>query len=111
MNNEIKQHVLSIVEDLENGIELDSERVEELGYDGIMSGFDYLTDVLDIEWILNSDKTLKGARILVAFGGPNIWIDTVKQTVIGTWWGDSFTTNYDNDAMDIAGALEEFYHC
>lgn len=34
-------------------------------------------DVLDVEWILTSDKELKGARLLVAFGGLNIWIDTL----------------------------------
>lgn len=110
-NNELLNHVNSIVNDIENGIELDTDQAEEMGYEGVMSGLDYLTDVLDIEWILNNDKTYKGARVLVAFGGPNIWIDTVKRQVEGYWWGDTAILGYDNDEMRIDSALEELYNC
>ena len=104
-NKDLKNHVLSIVADIENG--MDSE--ENQGFN--MDGFEYLQDVLDIEWVLNSDKTYKGARVLVAFGGPNIWIDTIKKEVQGYWWGDSFISNYDHDEMGIDDALNELYNC
>ena len=52
---------------------------DELNHDGEqMSAFDYLQDVLEIEYIVNSKKEYLGARLLVAFGGPNIWVDTAK---------------------------------
>jgi len=75
------------------------------------SAFDYLSDVLDIEYIVNSKKEYLGARILVAFGGPNIWINTRTKQVEGYWWGDSSILSYENDAMDLDSALSELYNC
>ena len=75
-----------------------------------LDGFSYLQDVLDINWILNSDRTYKGARVLVAFGGPNIWIDTVTGEVEGAWWNDSYTERY-NDGIGLDEALEELFGC
>ena len=124
MTNSIKSHVLSIVADLENGARCESctECGADLGDSSVcpeceahnydrLSGFDYLADVLDINWILDSNREFKGARILVAFGGPNIWIDTDKQTVEGSWWGESFTASYTHDEMDIEGACAEVFGC
>ena len=39
------------------------------------NALDYLEDVLDINYYVDQKKEYLGARILVAFGGPNIWID------------------------------------
>jgi hypothetical protein len=111
MSDQIKSHVLSIINDLNNGYE-GWGTVNE--YDEPEDAFKYLEGALDINWILNSDKTLKGARLLVAFGGPNIWIDTVKGTVEGAWWGDSYTDTYNTDsefANELDEALESLYAC
>ena len=35
--------------------------------------------VLDIEWITNNDHTYKAARLLVTFGGPNVWVNLLDQ--------------------------------
>ena len=114
MNNEIKAHVLSIIETLENPPLLDSDQLEERGEgpneEIQMSGFEYLTDVLDVEWILNADKTLKGASLLVAFGGPNIYINTATSTVEGHWWGDSYSDGY-TDNMGLDDAVEDWWNC
>jgi hypothetical protein len=111
MSDQIKSHVLSIINDLNNGFDGYGEENEYGEYQG---AFEYLNDVLDINWILNSDRTLKGARLLVAFGGPNIWIDTSKGTVEGAWWGDSFTDTYNTDsdfARDLDESLETLFNC
>ena len=125
MANEIKSHVFSIVADLEQGrqcescaecganlhegnntcLECEHENCETL------SGFDYIADVLDVNWVLDSNREFLGARLLVAFGGPNVWIDTAKQTVEGHWWGDSFTASYNHDEMDVQGACFEWFSC
>ena len=76
-----------------------------------LSGFDYVSDALDVDWILEQRSEFKGARLLVAFGGPNIWIDTAKQTVEGHWGGDSFTASYLRDEMDIECACSEWFNC
>lgn len=124
MTQSVKSHVLSIVADIENGAkreycehcgaDLDKEQFcnecEEHS-DDCLGGFDYIADVLDVNWVLDSKREFKGARLLVAFGGPNIWIDTNTQTVEGHWWGDSFTVSYNSDAMDIEGACSEWFNC
>ena len=125
MTNDIKSHVLSIITDIENGVksescaecgadlhnETDCPECDHDNLDLAVSGFNYIADVLDINWILDSNREFKGARLLVAFGGPNIWIDTDKQTVEGHWWGDSFTASYFRDEMDIEGACSEWFNC
>ena len=76
---------------------------------------DFLEGVLDWEWIIASDKeTLLGARLLVAFGGPNIWIDTRKGLVEGYWWGSSAFASFDTDtdnARDLADYLNMIWDC
>jgi hypothetical protein len=101
----LKDHVLSIVNFLENGY-----LGEETNGEGDpLSAYDYLQDVLDINWILNNDKTYKGARLLVAFGGPNIWIDTNLEQVEGHWWGEKFICQYRHSdfAYELDEALEQ----
>lgn len=113
---QLREHVLSIVKDIENGLTIkrggDYEHLLEEGYENgdTMSGFDYLTDVLDIEYIIGSDKQYLGARILVCFGGPNIWINTRAQCVEGYWWGQSFTKSYHRDVMGVDDAVSELWN-
>lgn len=105
MSEQIKDHVLHIVNTLEN------EFSDELNQDGQeFNVSDYLTDCLDIEWILHSDKTFKGARVLVAGGGPNIWVNTVTNEVEGYWWGDKCIMSF-NDNVGLNEALSELFNC
>lgn len=112
-NDQLKNHVLSIVKTLEEGYK--SEGLDY--YDGqyeegeIIGGFDYLEGALDIQYIVNCEGEYLGARVLVAFGGPNIWIDTQKWIVEGSWWGDYFKGAYTADAMGIDDALSELWGC
>jgi len=115
--NDLQNQVLHIKETIENGItyadagmEIDAEAN---GYDStdIINGFDYLQDALDIQYIVDSNGEYLGARVLVAFGGPNIWIDTLNQRIEGAWWQDKFDAYYNDDAMDIDEALRELWNC
>ena len=82
------------------------EPKEEYGCEAI----DYLSDALDFRWIVQNDLLFIGARVLVAFGGPNIWIDTTTQKVEGYWWGDYAEASYQKDPMGLHDALENLYH-
>lgn len=73
------------------------------------NAYDYLSDALDIRWIVQNDLAFIGARVLVAFGGPNVWIDTTTQKVEGSWWGDYAEARYHNDPMGLNEALEDLY--
>ena len=114
MNNDLKNHVSDIVRTIENG--LDSIEREDEGQ-APMDGIEYLSDALDIEYIVsnhrnnNNEREVLGARILVAFGGPNIWINTRTKQVEGYWWNDSCTMSYDKDAFDLADAIETLWNC
>ena len=124
MTDKIKAHVLSIVRELEQGRQCesctecgadlyDSAACPECAHENpdTLNGFDYIADVLDVNWVLDANREFLGARLLVSFGGPNIWIDTAKQTVEGRWWGDSFTASYNHDEMDVQGACAEWFGC
>lgn len=52
------------------------------------SAMDYLNDVLDIHYLVNPDKSYRHARILISFGGPNVWIDTRTHELEVHWGGD-----------------------
>jgi hypothetical protein len=96
--SDIKNHVQEIADMLSNGFG------DEKNSDGEdFSAFDYLQDALDIEYIVNSKGDYLGARVLVTFGGPNIWVNTRTNTVEGHWWGDSASASFtDNIGLDDA---------
>jgi len=99
----LQNHVDSIAHDLDNG--LTNEEGEPV------HGFDYLEDVLDIQYIVTSEKQYIGARVLVAFGGPNIWINTQTKTIEGYWWDESAFASYYDDEIGLDEALEEIWNC
>lgn len=105
MTTELQKHVQHIADQLTNGFDDDLE-----GVDGEFNVYDYLESVLDVNWILNSDRSLRGAELLVAFGGPNIYVNTVTQTVKGYWGGDSATATF-LDSVDLDDAINTWFNC
>ena len=70
----------------------------------------FMEGVYDIEWITHNDKSYKAARLLVAGGGPNIWVNLQTNTVDGYWGCDKVTWGFvDNIGLD--DYLEEMYGC
>lgn len=85
---------------------------EDRGEYGEASGIDYLSDVLDIEYIVNSDRTYKAARVLIAFGGPNAWINTQTGNLEVAWWGEPVYRSLPSEFVrGLDDALEELYNC
>jgi len=106
--------------DLRNQVYMIAREVE-YGFDSVdydsedSPVMDWLEGVLDFQWIVSSDKqTLLGARLLVAFGGPNIWIDTSRGIVEGYWWQHSAFETFDTDtdnACELHDHLEMIWSC
>ena len=70
----------------------------------------WMEDVYDIEWITHNDHTYKAARLLVAGGGPTVWVNLLGNTVDGYWWGDHCKHGFvDNIGLD--DYLEEMHGC
>ena len=53
-----------------------------------LSIYDYFEDIYDIKYTIDDGGDYCAARIMVACGGPNIWIDTDAGAVVLRWWGD-----------------------
>ncbi len=100
--SDLKHHVLSIIKTIETGIDSDGNEIDVC---------DYMQDVLDIKYIINSDRSFKGARLLVTFGGPNIWVDTSTNMVEGYWWNEHYEFDYKTDALGLDDYCEEMWGC
>ena len=74
--------------------------------------YDYFSDMLDIDYVVNYRKEYKACRILVAFGGPNIYIDTFTGYVELYWWTNRAKYQLLSDTVNaIDEWAEEYYNC
>ncbi len=77
-----------------------------------ISLYDYLFDVLDYEFTIDSRKEYVSAKIWVTLGGPNIWIDTAERAVKLAWGADREEYPLDWDVCnEIDGIMQEIYEC
>ena len=77
-----------------------------------LSLYDYFDDYFDIEYRIGSDKQFRSVRIMVACGGPNIYIDTASRAVELYWWGNDASYPIDRDVCDeIDRCFEELFNC
>ena len=73
---------------------------------------DYFNDFYDVDYVVGSDKKYKACRVLVAFGGPNIYIDTWDGQVQLEWWGEHAEAHIPNDLCEqIDEFFEMLYEC
>ena len=85
----------SIAMDLENLIDADYEDIME-----------YFKDIYDTKYIINGDHSYFAVRVMVACGGPNIYINTWERCVQGYWWFDEASAKFSREACD---AIDEFF--
>ena len=69
----------------------------------------FMDHVYNIEWITHQDKTYKAARLLVAGGGPNIWVNLQTDTVDGYWGTDKYSHGF-VDNIGLEEICEEIYN-
>ena len=70
----------------------------------------FMEGVYDIEWITFNDHSYKAARLMVAGGGPSIWVNLQTSTVDGYWWGDTCKVPF-TDNLGLDEYLEELHAC
>jgi len=70
----------------------------------------FMDHVYDIEWITHQDHTYKAARLLVAGGGPNIWVNLQDMNVEGYWGSDKCIHGF-VDEIGLDDYLEELHSC
>ena len=71
---------------------------------------EWMEDVYDIRYLVDREKKYLGCELMVAGGGPTIWVNTWTNEVEGSWWGDKCTHHFqDNIGLDQYN--EEMYNC
>lgn len=83
----------------------------ELEEDEDLLGYLSSNQIMDIKYVLDNNLDYVGSQLLVAFGGPNIWIDTQHQQVRGYWWGDNVIKDYYEDSIYLDDHIKELYEC
>jgi hypothetical protein len=78
--------------------------------DGESPASEYMDHVYNIRYIVDREKRYLGAELLVAGGGPTIWVDLWDKEVKGYWGSDRITEPF-IDNLDLNGYCEEMYGC
>ena len=100
---QLRRMCKNIAQEITDGLKIDDTS-------GTGTVTEWMDGVYDIEWITHQDKTYKAARLLVAGGGPSIWVNLQRKVVQGYWWGDYCECPFvDNIGLD--DDCEELYGC
>ena len=100
-NDKIHEMLQSIVDDLNEKYSVMSD------YDDILNSFyTYVTDVLDVEYRVDRQHRVRSVKLCLAFGGPNIYLDTAESN-IRLHWGA--TTEECWISTEICEAINEIY--
>ena len=83
---------------------------EETGEKRQETAGDWMEGTYDIRYYVDRDKGYLGAEILVAGGGPTVWVNLYTKEVEGYWWGDKVLEPF-IDNLDLNGYCEEMYGC
>lgn len=68
--------------------------------------------IYDIEYRIGTGKEYRSVKVMVACGGPNIYIDTAAREVQLYWWTESASCRIDRDVCEeLDNYFEELYEC
>ena len=70
----------------------------------------WMEDVYDIRYLVDREKRYLVCELMVAGGGPTIWVNTWTKEVEGYWGGDRVTWAY-QDNIGLDDYNEEMYSC
>lgn len=75
-----------------------------------LSVYDFIADALDIEIRCSLEREYRSARVMVAFGGPTIYIDTESKLVQLYWWNEYSEYSITREAADaLDEAISEYW--
>ena len=99
-DEQLRRMCKNIAEEITEGKEIKTKEGDDFTVDLWMEG------VYDIEWITHQDHSYKAARLLVAGGGPSIWVNLQSLTVDGYWWGCDKVEHHFLDNIGLDDYLE-----
>lgn len=87
------------------GCKVDIDDLDDLDEVNI---YDYCEDhIYDIEYTISSDLDYRGVRVMIACGGPNIYVNTNNKRVELYWWGDTAYAALSDHAVEAIDAYFE----
>ena len=86
----------------------DGLKIEDTSGTGTVT--EWMEGVYDIRYIVDREKRYLGAELLVAGGGPTIWVDLWDKEVKGYWGSDRVTVPF-ADNLGLNDYCEEMYGC
>ena len=100
---QLRRMCKTIANDITDGLKIDDTSGQ-----GTVS--EWMEGVYDIRYIVDREKRYLGWELLVAGGGPTIWVNTWTKEVEGYWGGDKVLEPFiDNIGLDDYN--EEMYNC
>ena len=81
---------------------------EETGEKRQETAGDWMEGTYDIRYYVDREKQYLGAEIMVAGGGPTIWVNTYTGYVEGYWGGDKVLEPF-IDILGLDDYCEEMY--
>ena len=102
---QLRRMCKSIADDISNPR---MRRDEETGKPREETASDWMEGVYDIRYIVDREKRYYSAELMVAGGGPTIWVNLNTKEVEGYWGSDRVTEPF-IDNLDLDGYCEEMY--
>lgn len=69
-------------------------------------------EAYDIKYTVDCSKQYYGCRIMLAGGGPTVYLDTVANQIQGYWGSDEWVTNVSYDSCEaVDDYWREVYEC
>ena len=103
--DQLRRMCKSIADSITNPEEITDE---ETGEKREETAHDWMEDVYDIRYYVDSRKEYLGAEIMCAGGGPTIWVNTYTKEVEGYWGGDRVRVPF-SDNLGLDDYCEEMY--
>lgn len=110
-DQQLLEYMAPLQAELSNGFTYetneDGECRDKDGYP--TSPWEYVIDALDVEITRSLNGDYRGARVLLSFGGPNVWLDTADRELQGAWGGKRVNVYVPYEVCEaIDAAIEEY---
>jgi len=67
-------------------------------------------DILDVQFMVTTDCKVVGVQFTMTIGGPNITVNALQGTVVGSWGGNTHTCHFVGDVVrDYARQLADMH--
>ena len=104
---QLRRMCKNIAEDITNPV---MRKDPETGEKREETASSWMEDVYDIRYIVDREKRYIGAELMVAGGGPTIWVNLDTKYVEGYWGGDKVLEPF-IDNLGLDDYCEELYGC